>query len=220
MLPLHPAAPPPSLCLPAVLLPSCCSPSTPLFLFHPAAPFPPRCPPSIPLLCSAAGAEPCPVLAPPPASPPLRSRSRGAPAPPASSPPPLPAPAPAPDPARGPSSPRGTLAASEDATGGKKKKLQRGKFSARGEVGAAGAVPCPGKPRRRRGTGAHLPSAIALFILGVGEGTSGGAKWSGSGTILGKAGQIPVPNFSPSGERRRTGRGGRSRCRRPRSLGE
>lgn len=75
----------------------------------------------------------------------------------------------------GPSSPRGTLVTPEEAKG-KKKKLQRGKLPTLGEVGAAVAVPCSGEPRRRRGTAAHLPSAIALFILGVGEGTSGGAK--------------------------------------------
>lgn len=141
--------------------------SIPLSSFHPAAPFPPRSPAPIPLPCSAAGAELCPVLAPPPASPPLRSRRRGAPAPPAPSPPPFLAP--------GPSSPRGTLVTPEEAKG-KKKKLQRGKLPTLGEVGAAVAVPCSGEPRRRRGTAAHLPSAIALFILGVGEGTSGGAK--------------------------------------------
>lgn len=151
LVPLHPAAPPPSLCPPAVLLPSCCSLSTPLLLFRPAAPFPPRCRPSIPLPCSAAGAEPCPVLAPPLASPPLRSRSRGAPAPPAPSPPPLPASAPALDPARGPSSPRGTLAASEDATGKKKKSYSEGSSRHGAKLGPR--PPCPARGSRGGGEG-------------------------------------------------------------------
>lgn len=170
---------------------------------QPAAPLPTVCPPSTQLPCSAAGAEPCPLLAPPPASPPLRSRSRGAP--PAPSPPPLPAPAPAP----GPSSPRGTLAAPGDATGKKKKKPT--KVAAREVPGAGRSW---GRGRRALPGGAAerdrelLPSAIALFILGVGEGTSGGAKWSGSGTILGKSGADPGAKLQPERAAAAHGEGG------------
>lgn len=62
------------------------------------------------------------------------------------------------------------------------------------------ALPCPGESRWggvSGGGGTHLPSAIALFILGVGEGTSGGAKSSGGGTILEKAEQVLVQKLQP-----------------------
>lgn len=85
----------------------------------------------------------------------------------------------------------------------RRRKLQAGKFRVRTAPGDVATSLCPALPRGvsaggvSGGGGTHLPSAIALFILGVGEGTSGGAKSSGSGTILEKAEQVLVQKLQP-----------------------
>lgn len=85
----------------------------------------------------------------------------------------------------------------------RRRKLQAGKFRVRTAPGDVATSLCPALPWGvsvggvSGGGGTHLPSAIALFILGVGEGTSGGAKSSGGGTILEKAEQVLVQKLQP-----------------------
>lgn len=92
-----------------------------------------------------------------------------------------------------------------------KKKKKPTKVAAREVPGAGRSW---GRGRRALPGGAAerdrelLPSAIALFILGVGEGTSGGAKWSGSGTILGKSGADPGAKLQPERAAAAHGEGG------------
>lgn len=119
-------------------------------------------------------------------------------------PPPLPGPERCGSPARGlrPRSPNGPPLGSPTRPF-RRRKLQAGKFRVRTAPGDVATSLCPALPWGVSmgggigGGGTHLPSAIALFILGVGEGTSGGAKSSGSGTILEIAEQVLVQKLQP-----------------------